>query len=77
MAVVRGFIFPARIVSQSRRVVEPELDMNRFRPQQQSPTAHAFRDFMRKLLPGGQSLVRSPMRSIAREIEEAWPSREL
>ena len=76
MAVEQGVVFPARIVNPARRVVEPELDMHRLRPRQ-SPTASIFRDFVRKLLPAGQSPVHAPMRSIAREIEEAWPSGEL
>jgi hypothetical protein len=76
VAVVQGIVFPARIVNPAGRVVEPELDMHRLRPRQ-SPTAGIFRDLVRKLLPGGQSPVQAPMRSIAREIEEAWPSGEL
>ncbi len=76
MAVVRGVVFPVRMANPSRRVVEPELDMNRLR-RRQSATASILRDLMRKLLPAGQSLVQPPMRSIAREIEEAWPSSEL
>jgi len=75
VAVVRLFTPPARMPSGSGRVSEPELDMNRLGPQQ-SPAASILRELMRKLLPGGNSVVRSPMRSIAREIEEAWPSGE-
>jgi hypothetical protein len=76
VAVVRGLVFPARIANPSGRVIEPELDMNRL-PSRQSPARSMWRELLRKLLPGGGSLVRPPMRSIAREIEEAWPSGEL
>ena len=79
MAVVRGFILPVRPVQVERpihRIVEPELDMHRLRPQQPAAIS-LFRELMRKLMPAGQWAVRSPMRSIAREIEEIWPSGEL
>jgi hypothetical protein len=75
VAVVRGVVFQNRIVNPLRRVIEPELDMDRFR-RRQLPAVNVFRDLMRKLVPAGQWTVCSPMRSIAREIEEAWPSSE-
>lgn len=76
MAMVRGIFSPDRIVSAGKRVVEPELDMERPGPKQLT-AADIVRELIRKLLPGAQQAVRSPMRSIAREIEEAWPAREL
>jgi hypothetical protein len=72
VAMVRLFTPPVRIPSGAGRISEPELDMNRLGPRQ-SPAASILRELMRKLLPGSNSVVRSPMRSIAREIEEAWP----
>jgi hypothetical protein len=75
VAVVRLFTPPVRIPSGSGRVSEPELDMSRLGPRQSS-AASILHELMRKLLLGGNSVVRSPMRSIAREIEEAWPSGE-
>ena len=74
MAVVRAAVFHNRTANQVGGVIEPELDLNRLRPKRLS--AGIFRELMRKLVPAGQWEVRSPMRSIAREIEEAWPSRE-
>ena len=73
MAVVRGFVFADRVPDRHPRVVEPELDMNRERAQK-SPTVSALRELLRWLMPGADKAVRPPMRSIAREIEEAWPS---
>jgi hypothetical protein len=75
VAVVKRVI-PTRIANPVQRVVEPELDMDRFRHGQLS-TVGVFRQLLQKLLPAGHWAVRSPMRSIAREIEEVWPVREL
>jgi hypothetical protein len=76
VAVVRGVVFQNRIANPVQRVIEPELDMDRLRRTRLSAVA-ILRELMRKLVPAGQWVVRSPMRSIAREIEEAWPSSEL
>jgi hypothetical protein len=77
VAVVKAAtILPIRTVNPAQRVVEPELDMNRLR-RKQLPTVNILRELVRKLLPGGQWAVRSPMRSIAREIEERWPSSDV
>ncbi len=76
MAEVKGVILPARIASAAPRVVEPELDMARWQHKQLSPVG-MFRQLVQKLVPAGQWAVRSPMRSIARELEEVWPSREV
>ena len=76
MAVMRSFVFQNRIANPVRHVIEPELDMDRLR-RRQRPAVYIFRELMRKLVPAGQWVMRSPMRSIAREIEEVWPSNEL
>jgi hypothetical protein len=76
VVVVRGVIFQNLIANSVQRVIEPELDMDRLR-QRQLPAVNILRELMRKLVPSGQWAVHSPMRSIAREIEEAWPSSEL
>ena len=76
VAVVRGVAFLTRIANQSQRIIEPELDMDRLQRRESSAIV-ILREVIRRLLPAGQSGVRPPMRSIAREIEEAWPSREL
>jgi microcystin degradation protein MlrC len=76
VGVVKGLILPTRFANPVQRVVEPELDMDRLR-RRQLPTVSIFRGLMRRLVPAGQWAVRSPMRSIAREIEEVWPSTEL
>jgi len=76
VGVVRDVVFQNRIANPVQRVIEPELDMDRLR-RRQLPAVNIFRELMRKLVPAGQWVMRSPMRSIAREIEEAWPSNEL
>lgn len=75
MAVVRGVFLLSGIRNPVQRVVEPELDMERF-GRRQLAGVNILRELIRKLVPAGQREVRSPMRSIAREIEEAWPSNE-
>lgn len=75
MAVVRGFILTEPESGRTVRVVEPEMDMNRLQPQQ-SPAVGRLRDLIRWLLPGAHNVVRPAMRSVARELEEAWPSNE-
>jgi hypothetical protein len=75
VAVVKRGMVPTRVADSVRRVVEPELDMNRSQPRQLA-SAGIFRQLLEKLMPGGQWAMRSPMRSIARELEEVWPSRE-
>ncbi len=60
--------------NQTSRVIEPELDMNR-----QSPRVAAsvfwLRDLLRVFVPAGRSTA-PPMRSVDRELEEAWPSHD-
>ena len=73
MVVVRGVVFQNRIANPVRRVIEPELDMARLRHRPLS-ALNIFIGLMRKLVPAGEWAVRTPMRSIAREIEEGWPS---
>jgi hypothetical protein len=75
VVVLKGASLYSRI-ADPQRVIEPELDMDRFQRKQLSTIGILF-ELMRKLIPTGQWAVRSPMRSIAREIEEVWPSSEL
>jgi hypothetical protein len=75
VAVPKGVGWGSRI-ADPQRVKEPELDMDRFQRRHLS-TISILLELMRKLIPTGQWAVRSPMRSIAREIEEAWPTTEL
>jgi hypothetical protein len=57
------------------RIVEHELDMVRSaeRPAAGMPTLMRIRNW---LMPSGR-LVGPPMRSVARELEEAFPSRDI
>jgi hypothetical protein len=48
--------------------------MKRAGPQESAVTSRLF-DLVRWLVPHGRP-TGSPMRSVAREIEELWPSRE-
>lgn len=73
MAVVRSFVFSERVPQRPAQVVEPELDMRRATAPP-SPAAGWLRELLRWLIPGSYSIARPPMRSVARELEEVWPS---
>ncbi len=60
--------------SQSSRVVEPELDMNRPRPRITGGLSRLW-ELLRWLAPSGRPMG-PPMRSVDRELQELWPSRE-
>jgi hypothetical protein len=73
VAVVRSFVSPEQVSQRPVQVVEPELDMRRASAQS-SPAAGLLRELLRWLMPGSHPIARPPMRSIARELEEVWPS---
>ena len=56
-------------------VVETEIDMYRPAPRQ-SPVKRRFSDLMRWLMPVVGASTRPPMRSVGRELEEVFPSRD-
>jgi hypothetical protein len=58
----------------AEQVVEHDMDMKRAGSQESPVTARLF-GLMRWLAPGERP-TGSPMRSVAREIEELWPSRD-
>jgi hypothetical protein len=58
----------------AEQVVEHDMDMKRARPQAFAVTSR-LTGLMRWLVPNGHP-IGSPMRSVAREIEELWPSRD-
>jgi hypothetical protein len=60
--------------ARDERIVEPEMDMKR---EGLRPGAFAARisKIMRWLMPDSQQ-VAPPMRSVARELEEAFPARD-
>ena len=60
---------------QNGSVVEPELDMNR-QHRRESPLLLRFRRLVQWLTPES-GMVGPPMRSIARELEERFPSRDI
>jgi hypothetical protein len=69
------FNIPAGMLGHDgTQVVEHDMDMKRAGPQESAVTSRLF-DLVRWLVPHGR-LTGSPMRSVAREIEELWPSRE-
>lgn len=80
MAVVRGFlslsegVLSEPIIERRSRVVEPELDMARPQTEPNSSTGR-LRGIVRWLTTGNHR-ARRPMRSVARELEETWPSGE-
>ena len=57
-----------------QRVVEHDMDMKRAKPQEFAVTSRLV-ELVRWLVPHGHA-TGSPMRSVAREIEELWPSRD-
>ena len=71
MGVVRNIVLPGEQL-RAGRVVEPELDMNRWQPQQSTAVSKLW-ELVRWLTPGAH-LVQAPMRSVDRELEEVWPS---
>lgn len=60
----------------ARRVIEPEMDMKRSSGSQEAAVTSRIADIVRWLTPSGALPSGSPMRSVAREIEELWPSRD-
>jgi hypothetical protein len=58
----------------AEQVVEHDMDMKRARSQESAVTSRLV-ELMRWLVPNGRP-TGSPMRSVAREIEELWPSRD-
>ena len=61
-------------VADNDQVVEHDMDMRRAR-RQESGIGSRLLELMRWLVPNGRP-TGSPMRSVAREIEELWPSRD-
>lgn len=76
MAERRRFSISAVMLGSpgAEQVVEHDMDMKRARPQESAVTSRFF-ELMRWLAPHGRP-TGSPMRSVAREIEELWPSRD-
>jgi hypothetical protein len=72
-----GFLAKARIRrhdNHPRRVIEPELDMSR--PTGRTPAmTGSLAKLMRWLVPARRA-TGAPMRSVAREVEEAFPTSE-
>jgi hypothetical protein len=58
----------------AEQVVEHDMDMKRSKPQESAVGSRIF-ELMRWLVPNWHP-TGSPMRSVAREIEELWPSRD-
>lgn len=56
------------------RAIDTEIDMHRAMPRR-SIVAHNFSRLLRWMLPEGNSMG-PPMRSVARELEEIFPSDE-
>ena len=76
MAERRRFSISAGMLESAgaEQVVEHDMDMKRARPQESAVSSRFF-ELMRWLVPNGRP-TGSPMRSVAREIEELWPSRD-
>ena len=76
MAERRRFSISAGMLESAgvEQVVEHDMDMKRARPQESAVTSRLV-ELMRWLVPNGRP-TGSPMRSVAREIEELWPSRD-
>lgn len=74
MEARRRFPFSDRPAEKVKRIVEPELDMNRIRPES-SPWMRYLREILHWLFPVVPSAAKAK-RSIGRELEEDWPSVE-
>lgn len=76
MAERRRFSISAGMLGSvgAEQVVEHDMDMKRARPQESAVTSR-WGELMRWLMPHRRP-IGSPMRSVAREIEELWPSRD-
>lgn len=72
MAVMRNLTSFDQSSNQSKRVIEPEIDMRRPRPRASSATR--IMALIRWMMPLGKIEVAAPRRAVARELEEAWPS---
>jgi len=59
---------------RSRRVIEPELDMNRLA--ERGSAVGRIVELIRWLLQLGRTVIGPPRRSVERELEEVWPSNE-
>jgi hypothetical protein len=60
--------------TQSSRVVEPELDMNRQGSRMPAGLYRMWQTLWMRT--PGRLTTAAPMRSVGRELEERWPSRE-
>jgi hypothetical protein len=69
----RRFGFSAGMLGSAgaEQVVEHDMDMKRAKPQE-SAVSSRLGELMRWLMPHRHP-IGSPMRSVAREIEELWP----
>lgn len=76
MAERRRFSISAGMLgsAEAEQVVEHDMDMKRAKSQESAVTSR-LAELMRWLAPNGRP-TGSPMRSVAREIEELWPSRD-
>lgn len=63
-----------RPADKAKRIVEPELDMNRMRPEDSSWIRY-LRELLHWLFPATHPAAKA-RRSIGRELEEDWPSVE-
>jgi len=61
-------------LTELSHISEPELDMRRHAGVQIGALGRMY-GMVRKLISDGRGIV-SPMRSIAREMEESWPTGE-
>lgn len=61
-------------LTESSHISEPELDMRRHARVQIGAWGRMY-GMIRKLISNSRGIV-SPMRSIARELEESWPTGE-
>ena len=61
-------------LTPSSNISEPELDMHRHAPVLLGPLARIY-GMIRRLIADGHN-PGSPMRSVARELEESWPAGE-
>ena len=74
MEARRHLLFTERSSHTANRVIEPELDMIRGRPEDLSWSRYLL-DLFHWLLPASPPAAKAK-RSVGRELEEDWPSLE-
>ena len=75
MRELQAVLGEGQLMADTARVVEPDMDMMRTVPQASSFLKKVSAIF-KGLMPANSSAPTAPMRSVARELEEVFPSND-